>query len=120
MQISTTARHCDLDPQTRQHATRRLEKMERFARDIHEAHLVVTAEKFRHVAEITLRLNSHELVSRESSNEALVAIDLAADRLEHQLRRLKEKRVDRKRGARPEPNGPARPEAAGDGEFEGP
>uniref|UniRef100_A0A832HZY3 Ribosome-associated translation inhibitor RaiA n=1 Tax=Eiseniibacteriota bacterium TaxID=2212470 RepID=A0A832HZY3_UNCEI len=105
MQISTTARHCDLDPQTRQHATQRLSKLERFARDIHEAHLVVTAEKFRHVAEITLRLNAHELVSREASNEPRIAIDLAADRLEAQLRRLKERRLDRGRGPRPDTAG---------------
>jgi putative sigma-54 modulation protein len=114
MQISTTARHCELDPQTRQHATQRLEKLERFARDIHEAHLVVTAEKFRHVAEITLRLNAHELVSREASDQPRVAIDMAADRLEQQLRRLKERRVDRKRA--PRPNGAAGPAPGPDDE----
>jgi putative sigma-54 modulation protein len=108
MQISTTARHCELDAQVREFAQQRLAKLERFARDIQEAHLVVTAEKFRHTAEITLRLKHHEFVSREESDTSKVAIDLAAHRLEHQLRRLKEKRVERKRargGARPGPNG---------------
>ena len=122
MQIHTTARHCELDQEVRLHAEERLRKFEKFARDIREAHLTVTAERYRHSAEITLRLNHHELVSREESNEPKIAIDLAADRIEQQLRRFKEKRVDRKRGGRggsvrdaqPRPNGEASP----DGELE--
>ena len=100
MQILTTTRHCELDKEVLLHAERRLEKLGKFARDIREAHLTVTAERYRHSAEITLRLHHHELVSREESTEPKIAIDLAADRLEQQLRRFKEKRVYRKRGSR--------------------
>jgi len=100
MQISTTARHCELEPEVRIFAHQRLEKLERFARDIREAHLIVTAEGYRHSAEITLKLKRHEIVSREESTEPRVAIDLAADRLEKQLRRLKERRISRKRNVR--------------------
>ncbi len=100
MQISTTARHCELDAEVRTFALQRLAKLERFARDIQEAHLVVTAEKFRHRAEITLRLKHHEMVSREESDTDKAAIDLAAGRLEQQLRRLKEKRIEHKRAGR--------------------
>jgi putative sigma-54 modulation protein len=96
MQISTTARHCEIDAQVREFAQLRLAKLERFARDIQEAHLVVTAEKFRHTAEITLRLKHRELVSREESDTSKVAIDLAAYHLEQQLRRLKDKRTEHK------------------------
>ncbi len=113
MQILTTARHCEIDPELRLFAQQRLEKLGRFARDIHEAHLVMTAEGYRHSAEITLRLNHHELVSREESTEPRVAIDRAADRLEQTLRRFKEKRADRKHDARAGDRG--RP-AAGGGE----
>ena len=96
MQISMTARHCELDAQVREFAQQRLAKLERFARDIQEAHLVVTAEKFRFTAEITLRIKHHEMVSREESDTSKLAIDQAADRLEQQLRRLKDKRTDHK------------------------
>ncbi|HEY2955924.1 MAG TPA: ribosome-associated translation inhibitor RaiA [Candidatus Eisenbacteria bacterium] len=122
MQILTTVRHCELDPEVRLHAHQRLEKLGKFARDIREAHLIVTAERYRHSAEITVRLNHHELVSREESNEPRTAIDLAADRLEQQLRRFKEKRVGRKREARggdrsPEPS--AQAESPGEEDFSG-
>jgi putative sigma-54 modulation protein len=96
MQISTTARHCELDAQVREFAQQRLAKLERFARDIQEARLVVTAEKFRYAAEITLRIKHHEMVSREESDTSKVAIDQAAHRLEQQLRRIKDKRTDHK------------------------
>ena len=96
MLINTTARHCDLDPEDRLHAHQRLEKLQRYARDLHEAHLIVSAEKYRHTAEITLKLKHHEIVSREESTGARLAIDRAADVIEEQLRRLKERRIDRK------------------------
>src|SRR2546425_10765758 len=116
MEIHTTTRHCELDQEVRLHAQQRLEKLGKFARDILEAHLVVSAERYRHSAEITLRLNHHELVSREESTEPKVAIDLAADRLERQLRPFKDKSVARKResrggdrGAAPAPGAEAPP-----------
>jgi putative sigma-54 modulation protein len=99
MQIHTTARHFELDPEDRLFAEERLTKLTRFARDLQEAHLVVTAEGFRHSAEITLRLKRHDMVSREESVEARLAIDLAADHLEKQLRKLKDRRVTRKRSS---------------------
>ena len=98
MQIHTTARHCELDADVRSFTQQRLEKFAKYARDLLEAHVIVTAEGYRHVAEITLALKGRELVSRESSTEARAAIDLAADRIEHQLRRLKEQRIERWHG----------------------
>jgi putative sigma-54 modulation protein len=96
MQINTTARHCELDPEDRLHAHQRLEKLRRYARDLHEAHLVVSVEKYRHTAEITIKLKQRDMVSREESTGARMAIDRAVDALEEQLRRLKERRIDRK------------------------
>jgi putative sigma-54 modulation protein len=100
MQITTTARHCDLDPEVRLFAEQRLGRFSRYAGDILEAHLVVTAEKYRHTAEITVRLRQQELMGREESDDPRMAIDRAADALEEQLRRRKDRLVDRKREAR--------------------
>jgi ribosome hibernation promoting factor len=101
MQITTTARHCELDSSLKTYARTRLERLERYARDIHEAHLVVTLEKYRFLVEITLRVNHHELVSREESNDARTAIDQTVDRVESQLRKLKERRIDWQQGGAP-------------------
>jgi len=98
MLIHTTARHCELDPDVRSFTQQRLSKFAKFARDLSEAHVTVTAEGYRHVAEITIALRGKEIMSRESSTEPRAAIDLAADRIEHQLRRLKEQRIERWHG----------------------
>ena len=97
MKISTTTRHCELEPEVRAFCAQRLERFERFARDLHEAHLVVTLEKYRYQVELTVRLNQRELVSHAQATDARSAVEGAAQQLEEQLRRLKERRVDRRR-----------------------
>jgi putative sigma-54 modulation protein len=119
MLINITARHCELDPEVRQFAEHRIEKFQRFARDIREAHLIVSCEKYRYTAEVTLKLNHHDVVSREEATEARGAIDLAADHIEEQLRRLKDRRVDRKReGPDGEPWAEETPEPEGGSKSE--
>ena len=100
MRIHLTVRHGELDPEDRMFAEQRLEKMSRFARDIQEAHVTVSQEKFRFVAEIALRVRGRELTSREEADVARVALERAADRVEQQLRSLKERRLERRRGDR--------------------
>src|SRR5512145_2298231 len=100
MKITTTARHCDLVPEDRQFVQQRLERLLRYfrdPRDLMEAHVVVGVEKYRHSAEITLKLRRGEVVSREEANDSHAAIEQAAVHLEQQIRRLKEKRLSRKR-----------------------
>ena len=111
MKISTTARHCEFDPEDRLFVHQRLERLLRYfrnPRDVIEAHVVVGAEKYRHSAEITLKLRRGELVCREEANVPRAAIEQATERLEHQIRRLKERLVSRKR------NGQAREAAPAD------
>lgn len=105
-----TARHFELAQDDRDFAQLRLEKFARFASDIHEVHLVVTAENYRYVAEVTLHLKQRELAVREEATDPRLAIDRVADRVEQQLRRLHDKRVDHKRA--PGADGIAEPAAA--------
>jgi putative sigma-54 modulation protein len=104
MKISTTARHCELAPEDRTFVQQRLERLLRYfrdPRDLMEAHVVVGVEKYRHSAEITLKLRHGEVVSREEANDSRAAIEQAAEHLEQQIRRLKEKRLSRKRDGQP-------------------
>ncbi len=95
MQISITARQCEISPGVRQFAQQRLEKLNKYASDIHGIHVIVRHERGMHHAEITLRVNGTEFVCTQQHAEAGAAIDVAADRLEEQLRRLKDRRLDR-------------------------
>jgi ribosomal subunit interface protein len=100
MRLHVTARHCELDPEDRLLAEQRLEKLSRFVHDIQEAHLIVTQEKYRYHVEVALRLRGREITSREEADGARTGIERAADRLEQQVRRLKERRLERRRGDR--------------------
>ena len=100
MRIITTARHCELDPEDKRFAEEHLTKLSRYARDLHEIHLIVSAENYRHTAEITLKVDGRELVGRETANAARPAIAEAIARVEHQIRKTKDRRLDRRRGDR--------------------
>jgi len=121
MQIHTTARHFELAAEDRTFAHSRMEKFGRYASDLHEIHLVVTAESYRYVAEATLRLKKRDLAVREEATEPRRAIDRVADRAEQQLRRLHDRRTDRRDGRADDlANGAAAGTAgdAGDGEAD--
>jgi putative sigma-54 modulation protein len=111
MVITTTARHMEVGSDVKEFAEKRLAKLERYAPDIREAHLILNAEKHRYTAEIILRLNRHEIVAREENSDVRTSIDRAADRLEHQIKKLKERRASHGKGegrpGRPGANGQA-------------
>ncbi len=94
MQIQITARHLELPPAARAFAEERLGRLQRLNAGIPSIHLIVTAERAGHTAELTLRAHHHDVVITEWSEHVRTAIEQAADRLEEQLRRLKEKRID--------------------------
>jgi len=99
VQIVLTARHCELDPELRAFTQQRLEKLQRYDGDIREVRVIVSQERRLHTAEITLRAHQHDVVITESHADARAAIELAADRLEDRVRRVKEKRVSAPRRA---------------------
>jgi putative sigma-54 modulation protein len=90
MQIHTTCRHGKLTPAVRRFLEERLAKLERFA-FVSEAHVILESVKYRHTAEVLLKTRKKELIAREESSDQTGAIDAAIDRLERQLKRLKER-----------------------------
>lgn len=104
MKLITTARHCELAAEDRDFIQNRLERLLRYfrePRDLIEAHVVVGVEKYRHSAEITLKLRRGEVISREEAGDVRDAVEQAAIHLEDQIRRIKEKRISRKRDVHP-------------------
>jgi len=96
MEITTTGRHFKLTPEIKDLAERRIQKLERFSDLVREAHLVLTQEKYRHIAELSLYASGSELVSREETPEMVSSIDRVVDRMERQLKKLHTRMKDRK------------------------
>jgi len=97
MEIHFTARHCDIAPELREFITRKLEKLEHVQHQIREARVVLAAENYRHIAEVTLLARRHEFVGREESPDVYAAAELVIEKLDQQLRRFKDKRLSRNR-----------------------
>jgi ribosomal subunit interface protein len=96
MEIHTTARRVRMTPAAQRHLEERLSKVARYVKELQgdgtTAHVKLSGEKHGVRAEILLRVRHEDLVAREDADDALSALDGAVGRLEHQLRRLKEKK----------------------------
>jgi putative sigma-54 modulation protein len=62
--------------------------------------VVLSLEKHRHQAEITLNTNGITVNARDVTEDMYAAIDLAVDKLERQVKKHKEKLKDHKPGIR--------------------
>ena len=95
MEVHTTARRVKVTPAVRRLLDERLAKLTRYLPELREAHVKLTAEKYRHRAEILIRVRHEDVVAKAEAADLVSAADGALDRLEEQLRRLKEKKSRR-------------------------
>lgn len=91
MQITIAARSLELTPALRRHTERKLKKLEKYLDSITSAHVILSIEKYRQIAEITLRARDVTIRGEEATEDLYSSVDLVMDKLERQLRRYKEK-----------------------------
>jgi putative sigma-54 modulation protein len=101
MNIDFTGRQMEIGDDVREYTRGRLGKITRLLGDTYEMHVVLTAEKHRRIAEITLKFHDRTLVSVEESADVRASINSAVDKVERQAVRLLERKRTRKR--RPSP-----------------
>jgi putative sigma-54 modulation protein len=101
MRIDYTGRQMEIGSDLRQFTEERLRKIARLLGDRFKMHVILTAEKHRRIAEITLKFRDHVLVGVEESGDARTSIKAALDRIERQAVRLLERRRARKRRPKP-------------------
>ena len=95
MPIEVTARHMHVNVDVQDYARRKAsELVDEFSR-IEHIHVILDHQKRQNVAEIVVQAkNRIRLEASESSENMRVAIDVAADKAEKQLRRLRDKVQD--------------------------
>jgi putative sigma-54 modulation protein len=99
MQLSTTFRHMDGSQAVREYTAERLEKIKKyFHKGPISAHAVFSVERgFHHVADLSITLpNGIAINAKETTEDMYSSIDLAAARIERQVRKWKEKIRDHK------------------------
>jgi putative sigma-54 modulation protein len=97
MQITIKGRHWKPGPGFREYAEDRIERLTKFYPRLMNAHLTITREGYRHLAELRLVGNSLDLLAKSSDPEATVALDQVLAKQERALRRQNERRKDKRR-----------------------
>jgi putative sigma-54 modulation protein len=96
MQVSVTFRNTEATEALKRHVEEKVQKLRRFLDRAIEAHVVLSIEKFRHIADVTLLVGGVTLKAEEVTEDMYSAIDLAMEKIERQVRRYKEKITGRK------------------------
>ena len=96
MQVSVTFRKIDASDTLRSYAEEKLYRVKKYVEDPIEAHVVLTVEKFRHLAEVTINANGLLINGAEETEDMYSAIDMVVDKLESQIKRYRKKLTQRK------------------------
>ncbi len=100
MKIHFTGRHFDITKAIKDFTEGKLKKIQRFIDGIIEAHVILSIEKYRNIAEISLHGRHVSFSGKEETQDMYSSIGLVLDKIEKQAKRHKEKLVDRKRAKR--------------------
>jgi|SRR5437016_1252266 len=101
MRIDFTGRQMEVTSELRQYTEERLQPFARILRDGWHVHVILTAEKHRRIAEISLKIRDHILVGIAETPDAHSSICGALDKIKRQAVRLADRRRSRKRRPRP-------------------
>ncbi len=87
MDITVTFRHTEPMESLKTYAEEKISKINKYLDSPVEAHIVLTVEKFRHQADVTLSINGTRIKGVEETGDMYSAIDQVMDKIEKQVKR---------------------------------
>jgi putative sigma-54 modulation protein len=96
MQTSVTFKNIDPSDHLKAYVSEKLDRLDKFLDNPAEANVVLTVEKFRHIAEINITGDKLTIIGSEETNDMYSAIDMALDKLEKQIKKSKQKIRERR------------------------
>lgn len=91
MDIEVTFRHTKPSEAIKQHITEKMQRVLKYLIKPNACHVILSVEKFRHAAEITLSEEGGVYSAKDDCTDMYSSIDKAIHKLEHQLKKHKEK-----------------------------
>jgi putative sigma-54 modulation protein len=88
--------HLAVTPAIRSYVEAKLERVARHFDHVIDAHVILTVDKLRQKAEVTLHVRGKDLHCECEETDLYAAIDLLADKLDRQVLRYKDKRYDKR------------------------
>ncbi|MBT8370127.1 MAG: ribosome-associated translation inhibitor RaiA [Desulfobacterales bacterium] len=96
MQTSVTFKNLDPSEHLKAYVGDKLDRFDKFLDNPAEANAVLTVEKFRHIAEISIAGDKLNIIGKEETNDMYSAIDMVLDKLEKQIKKSKQKIRERR------------------------
>ena len=100
MQTSVTFKNLDSSDTLRSYVQEKLDRFDRLLDNPAEANVVLSVEKFRHMAEINISGDRLTINGKEETIDMYSAIDMVLDKLEKQIKKSKEKIRERRSSAK--------------------
>ena len=100
MQTSVTFKNLDSSEHLKSYVTEKLNRFDKYLDNPAEANVVLSVEKFRHIAEINIAGDRLKINGKEETNDMYSAIDMVLDKLEKQIKKNKQKIRERRSGGK--------------------
>ena len=91
MQTSVTFKNLDSSDNLKSYVSDKLDRFDKYLYNPAEANVVLSVEKFRHIAEININGDRLNINGKEETEDMYSAIDMVLDKLETQIKKNKEK-----------------------------
>ena len=99
MNLVISGKNIDITEGLRSAIEEKIGKLERYFNDSTEVHVTLSTEKERQKIEVTIPMKGSMIRAEETSKDMYVSIDLVEEVIERQLRKYKNKIVQREQGA---------------------
>ena len=96
MNLNVSGHHLEVTSAIRSYVESKIARIRRHFDHVIDAHVILTVDKLRQKAEVTLHVRGKELHCECEENDLYAAIDLLADKLDRQVLRYKDKRYDKR------------------------
>jgi putative sigma-54 modulation protein len=97
MNIIVTGRHLEVTSALKTYAEKKIKKIGRYLSNISEAVVTISVEKYRHKAEVLLKVNGVLIQAEGVTGEVYSSIDEVVEKLERQIKKYKEKLVSHRK-----------------------
>lgn len=100
MQTSVTFKNIEPSEHLKSYVGDKLNRFDKYLYNPAEANVVLSVEKFRHLAEINITGDRLNIIGKEETGDMYSAIDMVLDKLEKQIKKNKQKNRERRTGAK--------------------
>jgi len=96
MNLSVSGHHLEVTAALRSYVRSKLARVTRHFDHVIDAHVILTANKVKQKAEVTLHVRGKDLHCESEEVDLYAAIDLLADKLDRQVLKYKDKLYDKR------------------------